>query len=183
MKFWKKVRKETLPRLDELKEELKRADKKIQKARLVRRAAVVGTLFGGLLFSIFTGGMSAAGALTFTLAGGVASVTFIIETFVEKDVLKRTEQGINQDKQATINFITRVRAYSGTDPIPFAKNLQRIRLDGIQGLAIHPLINLLFGLIDLQNPSLLNAIEKITDFTDILEKELQKVGMIYLHLR
>lgn len=183
MKFWKKVRKETLPRLDELKEELKRADKKIQKARLVRRAAVVGTLFGGLLFSIFTGGMSAAGALTATLAGGVAGVTFIIETFVEKGVLRKTEEGINQDKRATLNFITRVRAYRGTDTIPFAENLQRIRLDGIQDLAKHPLINLLLGLIDVQNPSLLNAIERITDFTVILEKELQKVGSIYLHLR
>lgn len=178
VKFWKKIRTETLPRLDELKDELREANEKIRKAKVARNFTVGMTLVGGALFSIFTGGASMAGALgAAAITGGAASITLIIETYVEKAVLRRTQDGINKDKEATYHLITRVRAYSGTDHIPLADNLHKIKLEGIDDLAKDPLEKFISSFVDSESKSLLKAVEKITELRVLLEHELQQVNV------
>lgn len=176
VEFWKTVRNDTLPKLRQLKRDLINANITISTARLTRNVTIV-TLIGGALFSVFTGGASWAGALaTAAISGGFTGVTvLLIETYVEKGVLKRSQEGIDNDKEATINLLRRVRAYSGTESIPFAEQLYEIQLESIDNLARDPIAIYLNRLINLQSASLLNAIERITEIIKNLEMELKEV--------
>ncbi|XP_076079748.1 uncharacterized protein LOC143049871 [Mytilus galloprovincialis] len=179
VEFWKTVRNDTLPNLRKLKEELINANEKIRTAKLTGSVSIV-TLIGGALLSVFTGGASWAGALaTVAITGGVAGVTvLLIETYVEKGVLKRSQEGIDNDKEATINLLRRVRAYSGTESIPFADQLYHIQLESIDNLARDPIGIFLNRLIDVQSASLINAIARITEIIEKLEMELQEVEKV-----
>lgn len=175
VQFWKTIRNETLPNLERLRQELEIANEKIRNARTARNATVAATLFGGALFSIFTGGASMAAAVGAVAVTGVAGITLLIETYVEKDVLSRTQEGINKDKEATLRLITRVRAYRGTESIPFAETLFTVRLESIDDLARDPLQTFISSLFDVQSNSLRKAIDRIIEFKRQLKKELQEV--------
>lgn len=158
---------------------MRNANEKIRKARETRNQ-IVGMLVTGFLMSIFTSGVSMAAAIgAAALTGGAAGITLLVETYVEKDVLNKSQEDINKDKEATLRLITRVRAYRGTESIPFAENLYKVRLDRIGDLARDPLTIFISSLVDTESASLNKAIERLTKFKDQLEKELKEVQNIF----
>lgn len=180
VEFWKNIRRVTLPRLGELNRELRNANEKIRLARTARNVTVGVTLVTGLFLSIFTAGVSMAAAIgAAAVTGGAAGITLLVETYVEKDVLNKSQEDINKDKEATLRLITRVRAYRGTESIPFAENLYKVRLDRIDDLARDPLTIFITSLVDTESASLNKAIDQLTEFKDQLEKELKEVQNIF----
>lgn len=154
------------------------ANENIRIARKARNATVVATLLvSGALVSMFSGGAPMVAAFGAAAVTGAAGITLLMETYVEKGVLSRTQEGINKDKDATLRLITRVRAYRGTDIIPFAENLYSVRLESIDDLTRTPLKMFISNLVDTENASLVTAIERITTFRRQLEKELQEVRL------
>lgn len=176
VEFWKNVRNDTLPNLNRLREDLITANNTINTVRITRNVLYT-FLIGTAVISIFAAGFTLGGVILelATTACGLTGITLLIETYVEKEVLKKSQEGIDRDKEATINLLRRVRVYRGTDRIPLAERLYSIQLESIDDLARDPIGIYLNRLIDLHSASLINAIDRITEIIEQLEIELQEV--------
>lgn len=176
VKCWKKIRHETLPRLNDLKQELYRANEKIKAARTVRNITTGTSLFFGALLAPFTGGASLVGAAAMTT--GAAGITLVFETIIERNVIETTQAGVKRDKKETIRLRQRVTAFQGTESSPFAEELFTVNLDTIFDLSEQSLLSFIKSWAGTDSISLLNAIAKLDRYTSNLESELNTVEKV-----
>lgn len=174
VKCWKKIRHETLPRLNDLKQELYRANDKIKAVRTARNITTGTSLLFGALLAPFTGGASLVGAAAMTT--GAAGITLVLETIIEKNVIKTTQDGVNRDKTETVRLRHRVTAFQGTDSSPYAEELFTLNLDTIIKLSEKSLWSFLQSWAGTESTSLLNAITTLDTYINNLEMELNTVS-------
>ncbi|CAG2246439.1 unnamed protein product [Mytilus edulis] len=170
VKRWKKIRYETLLRMNYLKQELYRANEKIKNSRILRNITTGASLFVGALFAPFTGGASLVGAAAVTT--GVAGITFIIETIIEGNVIGTTQAAVDKDKTETIRLRQKVTYFQGIVCSPFAVELFKVSLGTICNLREQSLLSFIKSWTGTDSTSLLNAIAKLEKYTRNLESEL-----------
>lgn len=129
VKCWKKVRHETLPRLNDLKQELYRANENLKEVRTVRNITTGTSLFLGALLAPLTQGASMVVADAMT----TGTLKLIIETIIERNVIEKTQACVNEDEKETIRLRQRKAAFQGTESSPFAVELFTVNLDTIFG--------------------------------------------------
>ncbi|VDI68951.1 Hypothetical predicted protein [Mytilus galloprovincialis] len=176
VKRWKKIRYETLLRMNYLKQELYRANEKIKHSRILRNITTGASLFVGALFAPFTGGASLVGAAAVTT--GVAGITFIIETIIEGNVIGTTQAAVDKDKTETIRLRQKVTYFQGIVCSPFAVELFKVSLGTICNLREQSLLSFIKSWTGTDSTSLLNAIAKLEKYTRNLESELNTVEKI-----
>ncbi|XP_052071752.1 uncharacterized protein LOC127710064 isoform X2 [Mytilus californianus] len=176
VKCWKKIRKKTLPRLDDLKTELYKANDQIRLTRAFRNVTTGASLFLGVLSAPFTGGASLAGAALLT--GCAAGFSFLIESVIEKRVLNIIQSGVYRDKEVTSRLRQRVTAFRSIESSPFAEELFTVNINTIIGLAETPLLSFIKSWAGIESNSLLHAIHKLDQYMCALEEELKTVEYV-----